>query len=125
MFGRKKKKKANEAPPPIPPPDVASKYKVDDTETVPSPTAESKGSMPLPEREVEAAIVVQRNIRGHLSRKGNEGVQTQLRKAKYLRSRDGIGRHLQLLSSSRMTKRQKRTRSKQRKHHLTNRGFKL
>eukprot|EP00944_MAST-04C_sp_MAST-4C-sp1_P003856 g3856.t1 len=74
-------------PPPVPPPDVASKYKVDDTETVPSPTAESKGSMPLPEREVEAAIVVQRNIRGHLSRKGNEGVQTQLRKAKYLRSK--------------------------------------
>ena len=60
---------------------------MDSEETVPSPTAESKGPIPLPEREVEAAIVVQRNIRGHLSRKDNEGVQTQLRKAKYLRSK--------------------------------------
>ena len=65
LEGRKRRRRMRRHP--VPPPDVALKYKVDSEETVPSPTAESKGPIPLPERELEAAIVVQRNIRGHLS----------------------------------------------------------
>ena len=37
------------------------------------------------EKTEHAAVIVQRNVRGHLSRKHNEGAQADLRKAKYRR----------------------------------------
>ena len=93
MF-RKKKKKEKKAPS-LP----KEKYKVEENKSVPLPPkspsttiGKSKSLLPPSSEQAQskaetAAVVVQRNIRGHLSRKENEEVQSQLRKAKYLRSK--------------------------------------
>ena len=74
MFRKKNKKAKNDAPPPTSPNASAGPGKI-------APPVPPK----LLSETEHAAVIVQRNVRGHLSRKHNEGAQADLRKAKYRR----------------------------------------